>query len=98
VGKRIEKEIYEWMQHKGYHSLGEFQDTLRLLAHDKARDIPQWIPVVDEESCTACERCAEACPNGAIKMRDNISHIDVDFCEGCRTCYYICPEAAITLR
>ena len=97
VANRIEKEIYEWMEQKGYHSINEFQESLRLLEHDKAKDIPQWIPVVDAATCTACERCVEACPNSAIQMLDNIAHIDKDYCEGCRTCYYICPTEAISL-
>ena len=97
VAKRIEKEIKEWMERKGYQSIGEFQGSLRLLKHDEAKDIPQWIPAVDAATCNACKRCVKACPNSAIKMIDNIARIDLDFCEGCRTCYYICPTEAISL-
>ena len=97
MAKRIEREIYEWMQQKGYRSIGEFQGSLRLLKHDEAKDIPQWMPAVDAAGCNLCERCVKACPNSAIKMLDNIASIDEDYCEGCRTCYYICPTEAISL-
>ena len=98
VAERVEREIYEWMEQKGYHNIGEFQGSLRLMEHAKAKDIPQWIPVVDETTCTACERCVQACPNGAIKLLDDCASIDQDYCEGCRTCYYICPAGAISLH
>ena len=97
VAKRIEKEINEWMERKGYHSVREFQGSLKLLEHDEAKNIPQWIPSVNPDTCNACKRCVKACPNGAIKMLENVARIDLDYCEGCRTCYYICPTEAISL-
>lgn len=97
VAKRIEREIHKWMEQKGYDAITEFQGSLRLIEHDRAKDIPQWIPVVDEAACTGCKKCAEACPNGAIKMLEEVAQIDRDYCEGCRTCYYVCPAGAISL-
>jgi dihydroorotate dehydrogenase/Pyruvate/2-oxoacid:ferredoxin oxidoreductase delta subunit len=97
VAKRIEKEIQAWMQRKGYRSIGEFQGSLRLLKHDEAKNIPQWIPTVDAATCNACKRCVKACPNSAIQMHEDLACIDLDYCEGCRTCYYVCPTGAISL-
>lgn len=97
MAKRIEKEIRDWMVRKGYERITEFQGTLRLLEHEKVKDIPQWLAVVDKELCSACEICIHSCPNQAISLLDNTARINPDFCEGCRTCYYVCPTGAISL-
>jgi len=97
VAERIEKEIRSWMGRKGYQKIGDFQGTLKLLEHAQVKDIPQWVPVVDEGLCNACEKCIKACPNQAITL-SKIAKIDKDYCEGCRTCYYVCPQEAISLK
>ena len=98
VAQRIEREIRSWMEQKGYQKISEFQGILRLLEPAQAKDIPQWLPVVDEDLCDACTNCVKACPNEAISLVEDIAHIDEDYCEGCRTCYYVCPTGAISLN
>jgi len=97
VAGRIEREIRSWMEQKGYQRIGNFQGILRLLEPDRAKDIPQWLPIVDEDSCNACMNCVQACPNQAIDIANDIACIDENRCEGCRTCYHICPRDAIYL-
>jgi dihydroorotate dehydrogenase/Pyruvate/2-oxoacid:ferredoxin oxidoreductase delta subunit len=97
MARRIEGEIRRWMEQKGYKRIDEFRGILRLLKPSQAKDIPQYLPLVDEDLCNACMNCIKACPNQAIDMLDNTACIDGNRCEGCRTCYYICPTDAISL-
>jgi ferredoxin len=97
VNGRIEEEIRSWMNNKGYKSIREFQGIVKMVEPEQVHNIPQWKPVVDENLCTACMNCIEACTNEAIRLKDDTAHIDENFCEGCRSCYYICPTQAISL-
>ena len=51
---------------------------------------------VDEEKCTGCGSCEEACPVEAIKV-DKKAKVDEENCIDCGTCVDECPEGAITL-
>lgn len=54
------------------------------------------VAIVDEEKCTACGTCVEACPVEAIKLKDK-AKIDEENCIDCGTCVDECPEKAISL-
>ena len=97
AAQRIQGEIRDWMELKGYQKISEFQGTLRMLEHSEYRDIPQWLAVVDTDLCNACETCIDVCPNQAVSLRNNIARVDKDYCEGCTTCSYVCPAGAISL-
>lgn len=47
-----------------------------------------------DEKCTGCGTCAEACPNGAIRLIDGKSKTDRDRCTGCGKCVSVCPNEA----
>jgi dihydroorotate dehydrogenase/Pyruvate/2-oxoacid:ferredoxin oxidoreductase delta subunit len=98
VAGRIEKEIRNWMERKGYRGLSEFQGTLKLMDFGIVTDESEWLPKIDEDRCTACEKCVVACPNGAVSLKNSIAVIDEPRCEGCRTCYYVCPTDAIAIN
>lgn len=59
----------------------------------KSPFIASQIAVIDEEQCTLCRICEEACRFHAIAG----SKIDPTACEGCGVCAYICPEDAIKM-
>lgn len=66
--------------------------------------IPRLHLVKDEKltipvQCRHCEDapCANSCPVGAIKQKDNIIVIDEKTCIGCKTCLLACPFGAIDL-
>ncbi|UCE73517.1 MAG: FAD-binding protein [Methanomassiliicoccales archaeon] len=49
---------------------------------------------VNEEECTGCESCIDACPIEAIEMKDGIAKIK-DNCNSCNACIESCPVEAI---
>lgn len=43
-------------------------------------------------SCTHCGLCAQVCPSGALKQReDGVVDLDRELCIGCGYCYQACP-------
>jgi len=54
------------------------------------------MPKVDEEKCTYCGKCAEACHFNAIAVIKEKVLVFRELCHGCGVCSYICPEKAIS--
>jgi len=51
---------------------------------------------IDEEKCTGCGICADACHEGAIEMVDGVAKlVRDDFCDGFGDCLPECPAGAI---
>ncbi|MDY6985571.1 MAG: 4Fe-4S binding protein [Candidatus Thermoplasmatota archaeon] len=50
---------------------------------------------VDEDRCTGCGACINACPFGAISMMGSKAKIEEDLCRGCMICARYCGEGAI---
>jgi MinD superfamily P-loop ATPase len=51
------------------------------------------VAVINEDLCTECGICGEACRFSAITD----SRVDPISCEGCGVCEYVCPEDAIQM-
>ena len=61
-----------------------------------SRDERTGAMVIDEEACTQCNECVEACPYGAINVAPDGSILKCDLCGGEPTCVRFCskrPEA-----
>lgn len=52
---------------------------------------------IDSDKCTACGRCAEICPVGALKLGAK-ARLDTTRCVKCRLCLTVCPVKAIRDR
>jgi Fe-S-cluster-containing hydrogenase component 2 len=50
---------------------------------------------VNEERCTLCGACLEACPWEAISLTKGKLCIDQDLCRGCAVCLPACPFEAL---
>jgi ferredoxin len=55
-------------------------------------------PVIEEEVCNACERCAEICPPKALARKGKDLIFDYGQCIRCFCCLEVCPEGAISIK
>ncbi len=51
---------------------------------------------INEQECTGCETCVDACPAEAISMADGVAKVDHKECTECGTCVEECPAEAIS--
>lgn len=56
------------------------------------------LPQIDEEKCTHCGRCAEACEYHALMVLGQQVLLFEELCHGCGACSFVCPEGAISER
>jgi len=56
----------------------------------------RMVAVVDEDRCSGCGICIDACPEQAISM-NALASIDFKRCTGCGTCVTECPAEALSL-
>jgi len=54
------------------------------------------VPLVDEEKCTYCKKCAEICRFNAIAVFGEIILVFPELCHSCGGCMEVCPKNAIT--
>ena len=92
-----------WERRELLGALGEM-----VLDHEEDRTLPE----INEERCSGCGSCKEACPAGAIEMliREKqiaifgpmttagvpIAHVKEDTCIGCGLCASTCPSDVIS--
>jgi uncharacterized protein (DUF362 family)/Pyruvate/2-oxoacid:ferredoxin oxidoreductase delta subunit len=78
---------YSWIAERGRH----FCTTLYSTGLVGTR------PQINEESCTRCGICVEACPlPGVIDLKT--LRVDYKTCQRCLLCYEACPEDAIGVK
>ncbi len=54
---------------------------------------------IDEEKCTGCGLCVNACAEGAIEIIDGKAKLVSEiYCDGLGACLGECPEGAITME
>lgn len=72
------------------------------------------LPIIDEEKCTACNKCVSVCPKQVIALMPLDSHVRVNCnskdkgpvakkacevaCIGCSLCMRQCPHGAVTME
>ncbi len=65
---------------------------------EKAYEVTQKVPVIDESLCTFCGKCYDYCSYNAIFILPEMKVIRVieDLCHGCGACSVACEYGAIT--
>ncbi|MFA6612396.1 MAG: ATP-binding protein [Dehalococcoidales bacterium] len=53
------------------------------------------VPVVNEDRCNHCGKCAEVCAFNAIAVVKDFVLTFPELCHGCGACSYLCPRRAI---
>jgi MinD superfamily P-loop ATPase len=64
--------------------------------YDQTFDVPTSVPVVDEQKCTRCGKCAEICQYKAIVVIGETVLTFHDLCHSCGGCMAVCPEKAVS--
>ena len=54
------------------------------------------VPYIDENLCTGCGICLDACPQGAISLEGFTARIDPELCTDCARCVDVCVTEAIS--
>jgi Pyruvate/2-oxoacid:ferredoxin oxidoreductase delta subunit len=58
-----------------------------------------FLPVIEEQKCTNCKKCARICPKLVLESRDKDVAVSMPtFCTGCESCSAVCPHKAIQVR
>lgn len=52
-------------------------------------------PVVEQDKCIGCKRCAKICAHNAPEFTDGKASINHDKCVGCGRCIGVCPKDAV---
>lgn len=55
-------------------------------------------PLIDEDTCTECQLCAQSCPTNCITINKEVSKIDYKKCISCFCCFEVCPYKAISVK
>ena len=65
-------------------------------------ELEPLIAMVDQEACTWCDKCTEACPYPAIEKvtsgEKEIAEINAALCKGCGCCVPACPHGALQIK
>lgn len=55
--------------------------------------------VVQTAACVACGTCEDACPRGAVKIKQgSFAQVNDDLCVGCGICARECPASIISVE
>lgn len=66
-----------------------------VIAGEREDIVGETMIFVDRKKCSGCALCVEACPQGAISIRDSMAVIDQRLCRQCEVCAEVCPAGAI---
>lgn len=62
----------------------------------ETEDVSTFIPIINDELCTACKKCAEICRFRALAVVKDKVLVFPELCHSCGGCVEVCPEGAIS--
>lgn len=98
VIQKINEEIIEFLNQKGYKSLDEIRGKVidKILSYKEVDRRKLYVAYIDQEKCSQCETCYKACYSSAIEKRDGRFYVNAN-CIGCGLCVELCPRRSIEL-
>jgi len=63
---------------------------------NKTKPVCTPVPVIDEQKCTHCGKCAQVCQFNALAVLPKRVIVFANLCHGCGGCVIACPEKAIS--
>lgn len=63
---------------------------------DQSENVNIQVPEVDEDTCTNCGKCSDACEFNAIATFGDNTLVYPELCHGCGLCSLVCPVDAIS--
>jgi MinD superfamily P-loop ATPase len=71
-----------------------------LLHPDSVKTTPVTVPtpVIDQDKCTLCGKCADFCQFNAIFVGKTKVILYEEICHSCGGCVLVCPEKAVSER
>lgn len=70
-----------------------------MMAGNKAPPLFKWVPVIDPEACTGCNKCIEACGPQCLELSGGIAFLArPNACGSEEHCIEPCPEEAIRME
>ncbi len=70
-----------------------------ILLHPKitqVKDVHSKVPVISEDLCIHCGKCAEFCEFNALFVAPKATMVFPELCHSCGGCILVCPKGAIT--
>lgn len=95
---RIAREINDWLDTHGYHSIEDIRGLYRKRLQEQRRFSGQPVMTVDSERCTGCRACVKRCIQGALYMEGDLAAVLPENCIGCGFCQDSCPYGALHLK
>lgn len=63
-----------------------------------AKSLIKYYPYVKRKNCILCSGCVDACPNGAVSLKNAGIVFDYKKCIACFCCQEACPSSAIKVK
>jgi Pyruvate/2-oxoacid:ferredoxin oxidoreductase delta subunit len=99
VIEKINREIVEFLQEKGYTSLNDIRGKIvgKILSHREVDRRKLYVAHINQEKCNQCETCYKVCYSSAIERHNDRRFYINENCVGCGLCVEVCPRKAIEL-
>ncbi len=99
VIEKINREIVEFLQEKGYTSLDDIRGKIvgKILSYREVDRRKLYVAYINQEKCNQCETCYKVCYSSAVERHNDRKFYINENCIGCGLCVEVCPRKAIEL-